>query len=744
VRITEAGVEPADEPANATPKQAQVLRDARTAATGLAVWITGGWLVWVVATVYKKTGYAGLPHALGPQPGAPQGLGSYLAATIGVLIAVTLVTIALSALLLVINRLPRIPAAIITVAVVAVGTGGLHRWAGSLRELAGLAVLSVLIAGVLVFLPRLIVFAAKRLPARTLTGITAGFGLITLYYLVAAAVLPADTVNSAFTAQTWPLLLAATLTTAGLTILAITTADDPGPIRQPLTWPTWRDLVFVIPPIIPVIGYIEASIGDLSLLSVVETLLLSAFTTGILVFLLPSLFVGIGDVRGVRALASAALFTVWNMASESKAGAWVEIGDLSRQLLVLLVAALLLTVLSIVSVRLLSLILVVFFLLQIASSAPAVVDKLLGNGGAAPFAESHLEEEFQRSSLEAPPDIYFLVYDGYPNRETLRAYGIDSADQTGLLKRKGFEIYDGTYSLGPLSLPSMGKVLAATHLCGDNIECVQSRDEIGSKRRLGTFWRKLTSGDSPTVRALSSAGYETAGIFSSSYYFLDGTKSSYDYSFPSGLGAGNLMQPMMHGEFVAEPLTGVTAGSYLGEKRKYLSAAADAPRFLYSHDPHPGHSSQAGACPEGNDERFQANLVKANATMEADLDSLGDKLAESIVIIAGDHGPYLTKNCFALSGDEADRLDIQDRYGTFLAIHWPEGMSKEKVRDITVLQDLFPAVLSLVAGNEKIWRERQIPREIPQGSYILGDVGVKDSKIVGGVDDGEKLFLSRR
>ncbi len=69
----------------------------------------------------------------------------------------------------------------------------------------------------------------------------------------------------------------------------------------------------------------------------------------------------------------------------------------------------------------------------------------------------------------------------------------------------------------------------------------------------------------------------------------------------------------------------------------------------------------------------------------------------AIVIVAGDHGPYLTKNCVGTGNkydiSEITRLDIQDRYGAFLAIRWPRGQSSE-FDDIAIQQDLFPVIFA--------------------------------------------------
>ena len=61
--------------------------------------------------------------------------------------------------------------------------------------------------------------------------------------------------------------------------------------------------------------------------------------------------------------------------------------------------------------------------------------------------------------------------------------------------------------------------------------------------------------------------------------------------------------------------------------------------------------------------------------MKKDLVDLNAKNSTDIIIIAGDHGPYLTKNGIGLSPDyklkNVNRLDIRSIWCA-LAIHWPE------------------------------------------------------------------------
>lgn len=141
-------------------------------------------------------------------------------------------------------------------------------------------------------------------------------------------------------------------------------------------------------------------------------------------------------------------------------------------------------------------------------------------------------------------------------------------------------------------------------------------------------------------------------------------------------------------------------------------------------------------------ELYQERLAQANVEMKRNLDLLLQNDPEAIVIFAGDHGPYLTKNCYYLVGSytsaQIDRLDIQDRFGVFLAIRWPTE-SYKAYDQFTVLQDLFPVVLSYLYDDAALLDIRV--ESVTQFQYSTSWAYVDHGIIKGGLDDGEPLFL---
>jgi hypothetical protein len=129
--------------------------------------------------------------------------------------------------------------------------------------------------------------------------------------------------------------------------------------------------------------------------------------------------------------------------------------------------------------------------------------------------------------------------------------------------------------------------------------------------------------------------------------------------------------------------------------------------------------------------------------MRIDVERVLDTDPRAIVVVAGDHGPYLTKNCFGTQGaydiSEISRLDIQDRFGTFLAIRWPSE-DYDEYDDISVLQDLFPAIFAYMYENPDLLDAKVDPMTAEE--WPASGAGASDGLIVGGIDDGEPLFNS--
>jgi hypothetical protein len=338
-------------------------------------------------------------------------------------------------------------------------------------------------------------------------------------------------------------------------------------------------------------------------------------------------------------------------------------------------------------------------------------------------AENMLVELIGPRKPVITPNIYLLVYDSYVINETMLSHGIDNLDQQIYLEGLGFSIYPQTYSIDNTSIPTMSRVLNA------------------SVNYYGLIQRGV-SGDGTVQNLLEDFGYKSYGIFPSDYFFR-GINPSYDYWYP---GVNSPVTPLINAIFIGEfrfslNFDEVPEGDYIFEKRRILSNSPEKLQFLYSHSFLPGHSTNEGVCRADETELYKERLQRANIEMREDISLIIENDPGAIVIVAGDHGPYLTKNCHYTRDEfdisEIDRLDIQDRNGTFLAIKWPSSDYQE-YDEITVLQDIFPAIFAYMFKEPDLLLSKIEPHTV-NGSNLTG-VGVSNGIIVGGMDDGEPLF----
>ncbi|MBC8336110.1 MAG: hypothetical protein H8E29_12650 [Anaerolineales bacterium] len=486
------------------------------------------------------------------------------------------------------------------------------------------------------------------------------------------------------------------------------------------------NLILLLLPLTPVSQYILNNLDILSPSESIYVFLIFTVFVAFFVLFIPAFFQRISSSQILMFFGLAFTFSIIYMGDLSHQLGWIEVGTLRKQLAIFTVVFLLswFFFFSKNQKSLYTLVMIVFLSTSISQflEVSSGFSTLLS-----PKDANKLLTLVNSRKPELTPSVYLLIYDSYVVNETMLSYGIDNQPQEKYLEELGFQIYPRTYSIAPQSVETMSRVLNA------------STEHYGDPRTAGT------AGDGIVQNLLKEFGYKTYGIFPSDYFF-QGTTSTYDYSFPghTPITKNILVKAIFTGEFRFDiGFDEVSGEQFVEEKTNILSTKTSYPRFMYTHAFIPSHSQDSGKCRDNEIDLFNEKLIRANLEMKQDLKVLLENDPDAIIIIAGDHGPYLTKNC-SHTGEDYDlskisRYDIQDRYGTFLAIRWPT-QDYEKYDDITVLQDLFPAIFAYIFQDQKLLESKIAPVTIRNGYYI-SETKVVDGIIEGGIHSGEPLFI---
>jgi hypothetical protein len=486
------------------------------------------------------------------------------------------------------------------------------------------------------------------------------------------------------------------------------------------------DLILLLLPLTPILQYI---LVNQDILSIKDSLILVLFFMlfcGIYVIVIPYGFQVIGSKQVLMSLGLAFVSMIAFMPMLSDHYSWLESGNFWIQLLFFIGIFLATFLLSRFRDKwILYVPIIIFFFFNSAY-------QIYANLGARErsvdtYANNKLLQMVEGRVPQTFPDIYLLVYDSYIPNETLLLNGIDNSLQEQYLTDLGFTLYPHTYTIADNTVASMSRVFTV------------SLSYYGQERR-------GISGNGVVQNLFRSLGYRTYGIFPTSYMFT-GVGSSYDVSFPNKatqsyiqLGAAIFMGEFRFDLNFGDP----THQQYEQIKLSEIQTIPKQKVFLYTHSDLPGHAQDSGRCLSDEIDLYKQRLDQANIEMQWDLSWILQYDPDAIIIIAGDHGPTLTKDCSATLLDypasDISRLDLQDRYAAFLAIKWPTN-DFSAYDDITILQDLFPAIFAYMYQDPNLLDSRIPPVTVPE--FEIAGISINNGIIEGGNYNGELLFLSQ-
>ena len=485
-----------------------------------------------------------------------------------------------------------------------------------------------------------------------------------------------------------------------------------------------KSLLYIFFTLIPIIRYL---ISNKEILFFIEQVKLISYFFAIsffLIYLLSNFVDSALEINFVIPIITVFLFISYEMNTLSNTFQWAKN---SKSLNLIILYTLILGFLIVVNKYTIQQNFLIFFLLGVISIFPNIS---LNNKNPELNKIKSTSLFSNELKLENKYSVIFLIYDGYPQNETLKMYGFDNSAQTQYLEDQGFEIFNGVYSHGAYSLATMAGVF-------------QGQAKVYDERNS----RLMTGGYSSFNELLKDNGYLSVGIFSSSFYLPPTREPNYDIYFPSDADRSlSLFTSLLRGRQVFKDLTFSKPHEvYLSQKSDFLKEidSLNQPLFLYSHSNYPGHTQNSGVCKDNEENLWKQDLDIANREMKNDIGDLEDVFNKSFIIIAGDHGPYLTKNCTSLKQYESKditRLDVQDRYGTFLAIRSPDGISLNFEKKI--LQNVLLYVSEKLYKND-VDLNKYINEEFINNSELPSEINIFNNLIQGGIDNNQPLFFDR-
>lgn len=533
-------------------------------------------------------------------------------------------------------------------------------------------------------------------------------------------------VNAAFVDNIWKILLLAALSVYLVYFLVFKIRKrERCSFENEIENLKFADLALVLLPLTPIVQYVMNNQDILSTTGSLTVVGVFAGFSVLVVLVIPALFALVSSAKILAIIGMAFAFTITNMPSLTAHSKWLERGDLKLQIALFLAIILVgLLLYRFVGPKFTRFVVALYFVANGVNSF-VLLDKS-GDEIIPATMENKMVDLVGERVPFTTPDIYFLIYDAYVASETMREYGIDNAAQEDYLRGMGFQLYPQTYSITAATVSTVSRILSVS-------------------RQYYREPRTAVSGDAVVQRLLQSFGYQTYGVFWSDYFFQGG-ESYYDHSFPDlNDPQWMLVKAIFMGEFRFDTeFDQPSREEFVAHKSKVFAQSGGKPKFVYVHDDLPGHSQNSGVCLPDEEERYAQRLAAANEEMKSNIDLIVRSNPGAIVIVAGDHGPYLTKNCYRTRDEydisEISRCDVQDRYGTFLAIRWPDD-TFSRYDDIVIIQDLFPVVFAVLFQDSEFESARIVPRT---GSAAVTTSGVEvvNGIIRGGANDGEPLFVS--
>lgn len=335
------------------------------------------------------------------------------------------------------------------------------------------------------------------------------------------------------------------------------------------------------------------------------------------------------------------------------------------------------------------------------------------------------------------PNIYYILSESYPNRETLQAvFGIEQNALYRKLERAGFVIAHDALSNYDSTALSQAALFAMNHhyreIALGELDSYSGRDVISGRvynAVLDVLWRN---------------GYVVQYVHETNYQLRRGHAVDYAWPDVSPIAAiKSFLTPLVDSKWLLE--IGESRNSHpdgsIHDFQKILSARlkrafeSGVPHFTYIYHTTPGHSSwKLGAGRKRPDlvaleavrDRHHVNLGRANDRIEELVAHILAGDPQGLIVVAGDHGPW----GYRRTGDASisARTFALDRLGILLAIRFPDPPDERLLSGPMTLVNLFRVIFADLSGNHRILESR-----VPDDGFLADEVlnqAVADGRVL--------------
>lgn len=306
-----------------------------------------------------------------------------------------------------------------------------------------------------------------------------------------------------------------------------------------------------------------------------------------------------------------------------------------------------------------------------------------------------LSPELRSINLKEKPNIYFILADGYGSLAYMREHDIDVSPLTNYLSNNGFRLYDDTYSNYQPTTSAMGAILNMEHHHYRLNENLVNFSEVTKQSRV------IIGGENNVAHILRKNGYSIQYIHQSTYLLLQGCSA--DSCFPSNNRFAGI-RIVLGKVFRKYQIKSKTLGEMQQQVMKLMDDSENTPRFQYIHALTPRHASletlRHANCDETKEvQKYASRVAKAGEYLQEQIRDIIGRDPSAIVVIAGDHGPFISRKCSFKSYINT-LSEYRDRAGSLMAIRWSKNYNGKYDDRIISGVNLFRYVLASLAEDE--------------------------------------------